>query len=181
LSSPMFMRIPANRAFAYENEGLFGPGVVGSFPASRFDIVQAGNCYACGNFTASVYHSVRALEAPLDWLAAKYEAEPPKGKTQAKVIEAIEEALERARQNAGTAKNKDDIEFFSRAMLSFKNVKDAYRNSISHDRPVFDEMGANRMMTAAAHFMVELAGRVPAQQAEDEEGNRPTSSGAGGL
>lgn len=43
----------------------FGADVAKNFPSAEYDIQEAANCYALGRYTATVMHSMRALEAGL--------------------------------------------------------------------------------------------------------------------
>jgi hypothetical protein len=65
LEDRFFMYIPAVRMKRYDQKELFGAAVNDAFPDASFDIIEAGNCYAAGRWTASVFHLMRILEIGL--------------------------------------------------------------------------------------------------------------------
>jgi hypothetical protein len=68
LQANKFLSIPSSHHKFYKNEHLFGPEVFTNFETTRDDVASAGNCYATGNYTASVFHCVRILEKGLQAL-----------------------------------------------------------------------------------------------------------------
>src|SRR5205085_5356579 len=62
LTKKIFMYLPASDAEYYDQEALFGQEVATKFPQANKEIKEAGNCYATGNYTASVFHLMRAVE-----------------------------------------------------------------------------------------------------------------------
>ena len=66
-----FMLIPSHDAAYYDNPDLFGPEVAQQVPKANSDIKEAGNCYATGSYTASVFHFMRVAEFGLRKLAQK--------------------------------------------------------------------------------------------------------------
>ena len=61
LEEQLFLFVPANRSTHYQSD--FG---IPAFPAASTELVHAGNCYAVGEFTACVFHTMRAAEVALD-------------------------------------------------------------------------------------------------------------------
>src|SRR3954466_4786773 len=61
LSSAFFLMIPADRRFVYaQPTPIFGEHVEKAFPDARSDIAAAGRCYALDEWTACVFHLMRA-------------------------------------------------------------------------------------------------------------------------
>ena len=68
LSARMFFYMPAERAKYFADEPLFGEAVANKFPKLAEDISEAGKCFACGRYTATVFHLMRLMEASLERL-----------------------------------------------------------------------------------------------------------------
>ncbi len=67
-----FMFITPDQAAYWNNPKLFGRAFISSFSsAAKFELVETGNCYAAGRWTACVYHSMRLAEYGLRKLARK--------------------------------------------------------------------------------------------------------------
>ena len=69
LNAKLFIYIPSYRAQFFEKEDIITDKAREAFPTAYGEIREAGNCFAAGRFTATVFHSMRAAEIGLRRLA----------------------------------------------------------------------------------------------------------------
>jgi hypothetical protein len=62
LHQRVFAYIQKARVNAFEHEAMFGPEANRAFPSIVADIKEAGNCFASGLYTASVFYAMRIAE-----------------------------------------------------------------------------------------------------------------------
>lgn len=185
LDNVIFGFIPTEKTKYHNNRFLFGEDVYKNFPSARDEIKEAGNCYALGLNTACVFHLMRAVEVVLKRMivamkAQKYLTKPdkksPTGKIQVSVdvcdqdtlIKALRSALKDLESGKSiSAKKKATHAFYSGAVNTFCEFKDAYRNPISHgnkvadeNRKLYKEGETSDIMKSVRHFMTHLAKRI---------------------
>jgi hypothetical protein len=61
LKSQLFLFVPKERSDLYQTV-LTLPG----FPLANLELIRSGNCFALAEYTASVFHAMRAVEVGLD-------------------------------------------------------------------------------------------------------------------
>jgi HEPN domain-containing protein len=136
---------------------LFGNEVECKFPASSFDIQEAGNCFAVGRYTACVFHLMRAAESAVSVLA---------NAIGATVVNANGETLS---WGVLLSNIKPKIEAMPKGQLQDEWLKAhallhscnrAYRTKTAHPSDKYTEEGAEAAFNATRSFMRELAGLV---------------------
>ena len=163
LGTETFAYVPPARSKYLEQEALFGEAVWKAFPSARYDIQEAGNCYAVGAHTACVFHLMRAVEGALRVLARDLKVKLPGLEFEEwnRIIEAIQECAE---VRAKTLRRREDRtkarEFYGGAIGEFRAFKDAWRNHVMHARASYDEQRAQSAMTHVREFMQRLAERL---------------------
>jgi hypothetical protein len=158
----VFEAIPIHRVEFYEQQSLFGAEVHASFPSASFDIREAGNCYALGRWTASVFHLMRALEPGLTTLGALFGV-TLSHTTWGPFIEQIESKIREMPKDPiwkAAPDWKEQQEFYAQAASHLGIVKDAWRNCTAHARGKYDEKEASDVMTGVRAFMEKLATRL---------------------
>lgn len=185
LERHLFMYVPETHADYYEHLELFGREVSESFPSARNEIREAGNCYAVGLNTACVFHLMRAVEVALKQMvvvmkAKKHLTKPdkssPTGKKQIPpelcdwdtLIKGLRAALREMEAGKKTnAKVKATHAFYSEAINTFSEFKDAWRNTISHGhdvasgrRKLYKDGETADIMKSTRHFLAILAKRI---------------------
>jgi len=164
----LFMRIPADRAEFYESYGiarkaqgpLFGESVSSAFPSSAFDVTEAGNCFASGRYTASVFHLMRVLEIGLRVLAEKFGIAADHKNWQ-NVIGEIEAKIKQMASDPNRPSDwKDQQEFYSQAASHLLILKDAWRNYTAHVRGKYTGEEAHLLVLNTREFMQRLAKRL---------------------
>jgi hypothetical protein len=159
LKKRIFAFIPPHKAAAFENEQLFDGAVAKAFPSASKDIKEAGTAYSLGLNNASVFHSMRVLEAGLRALAKEFSL--PFGLEQwQNIIEQIEAKVQGLKSlPKGTAKVELQ-EFYSKAAKEFMYFKDAWRNHVMHARGSYDEEEARKVLEQVDDFMRHLATKL---------------------
>jgi hypothetical protein len=160
-----FMMIPGEQAKYYNNHELFGPEMATKFPKANTEITEAGNCYATGNYTACVFHLMRAVEHGARVLVT---AMGIKRADLGRPIElcdwgtlygALNNAVSKLRSRKSIGKS-DTHAFYSHAVAQFGNIKDAWRNKVAHTRVVYGEPQAMEVMINVRQFMQHISARL---------------------
>lgn len=163
LAAAWFLIIPADRRFVYEQtHPIFGQEVHDSFPDARNDIAAAGRCYALDEWTACIFHSMRALEHPLSWLGlyvglthAEVQAENWKN-----IIDRIEKKIRELEALPKSPTKTDELKFLSEAATQFRWFKDAWRNHVAHAHDFHDERSAVPIFLHVSDFFRHLASAI---------------------
>lgn len=129
---------------------LFAQDVHDAFPSSRFEVSEAGKCFALGRYTACVMHLMRALETPLT-LQAKDLGFTPKRDSWGPILQEIEDAI------GGLTTADPKKEFHSAAATQFTFIKNAWRDAAMHQRGKYEEDDAAPIMAATKGLMRHLA------------------------
>ncbi len=164
---------PGEEKFFYDESlrplpELFGPKVKKSFKSTHNDVIEAGNCYAVGRYTACVFHCMRILEKGLHafvrHLNTKHNAAINFGKKVeeeqwGRIIDEIQLAVENPKRlkRLNPLPTKDQMRFYSAAAKEFEYFKDAWRNDVSHSRSFYDRPSAQSVMDHVRAFMQQLA------------------------
>ena len=162
LNSRAFMFIPTDRAQYWENLELFGEEFILAFPRVAVrEMLEAGNCYAAGRYTACVFHCIRVTEYALRKLARKMKVTvSDKGKTHPleyadwdKVIQAIRNKIVAIRTFPRGPKKEQKLQFYSDLAEQCEYMKDIWRNEIMHTRRAYNEAEALAVITRVRDFV----------------------------
>lgn len=145
--------VPQLRTEYCDKERLFGDEVFSAFADARFDIQDAGNCYALGLHTACVFHLMRALEAGLQVIARDLGVNwtPDPWGENLKHIKAAVEALSVKDQRKS---------YYSECCVQFDYVKNGWRNIVMHSTRTYDEHDAKAIFEHAHNLMKSLARKL---------------------
>jgi hypothetical protein len=150
----LFMYVPPARAGRYDLAEPFGPEFSKSFPSATFDSKEAGNCFACGRYTACVFHLMRVLEIGLVAFAQLFPAVPTNKENWQQIIEKIESEIREMPKAAVKAADwKEKQEKYSQLVSSFMFFKDAWRNYTAHARGKYTEDEADAIYRNVRSFM----------------------------
>ena len=169
LGSGFICPSPEELSKYYDKGKLFGDAVFDAFPSARFDIREAGNCLACDNNTAVVFHLMRVAEHGLRSIAKKVGIKlTDKGKPQPiefatwdKVITAINNKITAARTLPQGPKKTKSLQFYANAAENCTYIRDIWRNEISHTRKSYDDFEAKAVLSRVRDFMRLLAESEP--------------------
>ncbi|KQO49970.1 hypothetical protein [Methylobacterium sp. Leaf85] len=165
-SRPLFAMPTASADLYDQPRPLFGEVVDDAFPGSAEDIAEAGRCMAVGRWTAAVMHLMRALEPPLDLLAAYVQVAP--GTNWNKSLNEIEAKLRGiSKRDHGV----DEERWAAEAASHFRAFKNAWRNHAMHARSFYDQERATEIFEAVRALLRHLATKLPeAAQTAGAEG-----------
>jgi hypothetical protein len=133
--------------------------ILQSFPSALDDCQEAAFCYACGRYTAAVFHAMRILEYGLGALSKEV------GLTfdvqqWYDIINQIEKKIKEAQNRPKSLDKSDHLQFLSEAAKEFTYFKDGWRNYVSHGRSKYDGPQALSALNHVKTFMVHLATRL---------------------
>jgi len=162
-----FASIPRDRTDYFEQKAMFGEHVARVLRDASADIKSAGNCFAAEEYTATIFHLMRAAEHGLRALARKLRVrlshsghlQPIEFADWDKVITACKNKINAARALSPGPKRQAQLELYSDAADHCLFMKE-WRNNISHTRRPYIESEAQAMMDRVRDFLVLLAERV---------------------
>lgn len=158
LQSQMFFSIPAHRQPAYlDHRAWFGETTIDRFPRIDGDVRDACQCYAFGQWTATVFHSMRILERGLHVLGNRYGVKWPEEKDWGAIIDLITKAIKSAGGSGGDPKKARILQADSEAAAQFHFIKNAWRNHVAHSKKDYDEQAAEQVLVHVRDFMRALA------------------------
>jgi len=168
LESRIFASIHGDRAAYFEQEAMFGEPVARVLQNASADIKSAGNCFAAEEYTATVFHLMRAAEHGLRALARKLQVrlshsgriQPIEFADWDKVITACKNKIDAARGLGPGPKRQAQLELYSDAADHCLFMKEIWRNNVSHTRRPYIESEAQAVMDRVRGFMVLLAEQV---------------------
>ncbi|MEO7860232.1 MAG: hypothetical protein ABIU05_07265 [Nitrospirales bacterium] len=130
------------------------------FPSAKYEIEEAGKCYAAGRNTACVLHLMRILELGLNALAKHFNV-PYQHVNWDQIINKLPEKIKAIEGMVPKPEQwRADRQFYSEVALHFQFLKDAYRNYAMHVHETYDESRAFSLFMYTREFMRSLATRV---------------------
>jgi hypothetical protein len=163
LSGMHIFAIPFDRVRYYEQkEPIFGDVVAKKFPSLLDEVEEAGKCYALGRSTASVFHSLRCLEAGIAAMSRCLGIpDPTKGSERSwmKLLNAIEKEMDK-RWLKAQARFSGDGKAFEELYAVLAAIQNPYRNSTMHLDAKYTAEQALDIMNAVRRFMITVANRM---------------------
>jgi hypothetical protein len=159
LKNRTFVFVFPERAYAFEQEMLFGEEVNRAFPSASPEIVDAGTCFALGLSTACVFHCMRILEHGLRALAIVF-GSPFELEQWHNIIEKIESKIAGMKSLPKSLQKVEEQEFYSQSAAHFMFFKDAWRNHVMHGRRTYDDREAKRVLDHTDEFMQHLSAKL---------------------
>ena len=137
---------------------MFGQEVADKLPIAISDMEDAGKCLACGLGTATVFHSMRVMEAALQALAKLLNI--PYAPSWESYIRQIETKINE-KHKSKTAKWRRDEAFFREILGNLQTIKISWRNPTMHIVRRYSEEEAEEIFVAVRSFVKRLASRLP--------------------
>ncbi len=160
LASTLFLSIPASHREYFESSAPFGKEVQNKYPEAERDILSAGRCLALDEWTATVFHLMRALEHGLRDMA-RHVAIPMTAvleqESWGKIIDQIEKEIGRREKLKKDDPLRGDLKFYSEVASNFRYFKNAWRNHVSHAKDHYNEREALTIWNHVRTFMQVLA------------------------
>jgi hypothetical protein len=137
---------------------LVGQDVVDKFPLAITDIEDAGKCLSFGQATASVFHSMRIMEAGLKALGKLLEI--PYAPSWESYLQQINNKIA-AKHKDKTPEWKADEALFRDLAGDLQTIKIAWRNPTMHIVRSYSVDEAEEIFRAVRGFMVRLVPKIP--------------------
>jgi hypothetical protein len=134
--------------------------VYSKFPTAFKELERGGICYSLGQPTASVFHSMRALESGLCALAKPFPHISTALDNWHNIIEQIEKAVRDIGTQAKSQQKSDDEKFFGAATSHLYFVKNAWRNHVSHRLENYSDDEALKILMRTQEFTESLCARL---------------------
>ena len=163
LVKQIFFRFDEESANLYMDFGLT-TGAVDSFPSSWRELGHSSRCLAFDQSTASVFHSMRAIEFPLHSLANAL-AITPSNPNWENIINDCEKAIKAISPQSGTSW-KDEKQFYSEAAVNFRYFKDAWRNHAMHAKVSYERRDAKEILEHSRSLIEHLSSRLKEGEAD---------------
>jgi hypothetical protein len=159
LQQRLFFFVLPHRAGFYDQR--FDDKLTRAFPKACAELGRAGNCYSFGEYTAAVFHAMRACEISLRVLASELQITlSPLISGWHNIIDQIESKIKAMEQLQKSQQRDTDLQFFSGAAAQFRYFKEAWRNHVSHAKELYVE---GQALTAVEHsraLIEALSGRL---------------------
>jgi hypothetical protein len=162
LKDRLFLYVPQHRAKYYER--TLQDFVTEAFPLASNELVNAGNAFAVGLYTATVFHSMRAAEIGVRVLGKGLGVEFPDkplelAEWQNILDQADSKIVDMKNLRRGTHKD-EELKFYSQAAIQFRYFKDAWRVRVAHARETYEESAALKVFNHTLEFFETLATRL---------------------
>ncbi len=166
LKRHVFMHVPKEKLNVAREPSKFFGASCDAYPSARKDMESACHCYAFGEDTAAVFHSMGVLEAGLRMLATHLKVPfqvPIELQTWGGVLGTIKKEIDtqKAALKGPVDSNKDKLlQFYSDIAIQFDYFKNAWRNHVMHFRRSYDSDEAHTILIHVRDFMLALAERI---------------------
>lgn len=146
-----FFYIPIDRANYFDTLEPFGRIVSQKFPKLTEDIQEAAKCYACGRYTACVFHLMRIMEHGVQRFGKKLGVKQVELLVWQVILDQTNKAI-----SALPAKSSQTKKFAAIAGHLY-NVKLAWRNEVMHPKATYTEEEAEHLLSQIKFFMQHLS------------------------
>jgi hypothetical protein len=164
LGGRLFLYVPNERARFYDNQDVLGDISREAFPAAYRELKLAGNCLACGLWTASVFHSMRASEIGVrsmgSALGVSFPDKPLDRADWKNILDQADKKIAALSLQPKPPARDGDVQFYSTAAAEFRYLKDGWRNEVAHARASYDEDEATRIFNHTREFFEALSARL---------------------
>lgn len=161
MKGKLILYVPPERARFFEMQ--FNPDVVSAFPVAAKEMQLAGRALACGLFTASVFHSMRASEigvrALSDDLGVTFTIPTDLVQWQ-NHQDQIASKIRDMKGQPKSGKRDEDLGFYSQAATQLQYFNDGWRIRVAHARGSYDMGQAISVLNHANALIEILATRV---------------------
>jgi hypothetical protein len=160
LRTTLFKVVPKEKVKYNDSEWLKSNYDLQSrFPTAFRELERGGICYSLGQPTASVFHSMRALESGLCALAKPFQI-PTTLENWNTIIEQIEKAVRGLGAQAKSQLKSDDEKFYGAAAAHLYFVKNAWRNHVTHRLENYSDDDALKTLLRTQEFTESLCARL---------------------
>lgn len=169
MSKVLFLSVSSEDASSFEQEQLFGAEVDKAFPSARNDIKEAGNCFACGRYMATIYHLMGVAEIGLRVLAWDRRVRPKHTKYPiplemaewGQLVGGLETKIPLIQKWKRNLAKAEAEQFYNTALVEIRAFNKGWRTHTAHGRlktPTHDD--AKALFGHVERFMKTLAQKV---------------------
>jgi hypothetical protein len=158
----VFVIDPSRANYYNPIEPLFGRNIENQFPGLIADIDQAGKCYACDLNTASVFHTIRCLEAGIRAIARCLSISDPitgADRNWSNVSTVIRNEMEK-KWPKSSGRISGDAAIFDQIYGSLSGMTNPYRNATMHLDKNYSASDAIHIMELVKGLMNHIASRM---------------------
>jgi hypothetical protein len=159
LGSVLLRVIPREKAKYAGSGWLSGSDIRSKFPTSITELERGARCYAFGEPTACVFHSMRALEPGLAALAKPFNVSASHDNWQ-NIINEVEAAIRGLGALPKSQQKIEDEKFFGGAVAHLYFIKNAWRNHVAHTRDSYSDDEARKVLDRSKDFVESLCPRL---------------------
>ena len=163
IENHLFLFVPHHRAGYYDRDDSTGSALIAHFPQASRELLHAGNCFAVGEYTACVFHSMRAIELGLRAMAAALNVmlpHPIELAEWAVLIKHIDVKIKEMQELPRGADKDEKVTFYANAASQFRYFRDAYRHHVAHARETYGEDQARSILDRTKEFLESLAPKL---------------------
>ena len=161
MSGRLFLRVPAERAKLGESDRLLSDEARKAFPASSLEIRYAGTAYACGLWSACVFHAMRAAEDALLKISDELGIVRSGSEQWGNVIDQIEARLrDVAKKPKADQEKVEKLQPLSALLIDMRLFKDAWRNQMAHSIFSYNDTMSRDILTAVCRVLEASALRL---------------------
>jgi len=158
----VFLFIPEHLTKYYDV--IFPSIVTTAFPLASKELVWAGNALACGQYTASVFHSMRAAEIGVRVLGKELGIEFPDKPIELaewqNILDQADSKIVKMKEMPRGTQKDEVLTFYSQAAVQFRYFKDGWRVRVAHARETYEETPAIRVFHHTQEFFETLSIRL---------------------
>lgn len=161
LEGKLFLFVPPHRSKFFKV--TVPEKVYTAFPFASRELQDSGRCIAMGQWTASVFHSMRAGEigvrALSDSLGVRWTTTPAELIDWHKHQTQIAAKLSELKQQPRSIARDNDLGFYSQAAAQLQYFNDGWRIRVAHSRATYNEGEAITALSHSADLIVAMAER----------------------
>jgi hypothetical protein len=161
LDGKLFLFVTPEREKYYEL--VLNSTISSRFPLATKEIISAGNCYAAAQYTASVFHAMRAAEVGVRAFAVDLGVTFPfliELAEWGSIVGEIEPKIDAIKKAQRSAKRDEDLKFYSEAASQFRYFNNGWRIRVAHARERYEEDDARKILTHVIDFFETVAKRL---------------------
>jgi hypothetical protein len=161
LSGHYFLMIEGGfRRGLYEQaQRPFSDATYSAFSDAQKDLDASARCLALDEWTACVFHLMRALESALRRVGAVVglDGAALEQENWKNLIDQIEKRIRSIQEERKSAEKVERLKTLSELAVQFRYFKDAWRNHVSHARVSYDEREAVQIWSHVKTFIEDAA------------------------
>lgn len=156
----LFVLSQEQSVYLLPGSALVGQRVADQFPSIMFEVEEAAKCHALGRCTASVFHSMRALEAAIRAMAKFLEIPDPTAPVERNwgfILKAIKEKID-GKYPAKTRMSHSEGADVEALFQSLDAIKNPLRNATMHVENTYQPHESSHILQCLNVFLGKLAG-----------------------